>query len=164
MNLSMMLTHGGLLSITASLLIALSLKANPRMWLQDYPEEIQVQVPPRTESEKRQGLIVGIPFLLLLFGVPLLSTFIFESQSGGEVAFLSLAVHAFGVSMIFNLVDLLVLDWLMFCIITPDFIIIPGTEGAAGYQNYGYHFRAFLTGTILSIVAGLLFGGLVFLL
>ena len=162
MNFGLLLAHGGLLSLIASLIIIFSLKANPRMWLQNYTEEIQAQVPPKTKKEERQGLLVGIPFLLFLFGIPLASTFLFETQSGGEVSYLLLAAHAFGVSMVFNLVDLLLLDWLMFCVVTPDFLVIPGTEGAAGYHDYGYHFRAFLTGTLISIVAGLVFGALVY--
>ena len=74
---------------------------------------------------------------------------------------LSLFLNTFGVVFIFNLVDLLLLDWLMFCFITPSFVIIPGTEGMKGYKDYGYHFRAFLKGTILSVVAGLVIAGIV---
>jgi len=33
-----------------------------------------------------------------------------------------------------------VLDWLIFVTIQPDFVVIPGTEGLAGYKDYGFHF------------------------
>ncbi|MBN1249036.1 MAG: hypothetical protein JXC32_15360 [Anaerolineae bacterium] len=56
------------------------------------------------------------------------------------------------------------LDWLMFCFITPKFVVIPRTEGMAAYKDYGYHFRASLTGTVLSIVAGLVIAAIVSLL
>jgi hypothetical protein len=49
----------------------------------------------------------------------------------------------------------------MFCFITPNFLIIPGTEGMQAYKDYVYHFRAFLIGTILSIAAGLVIAGIV---
>lgn len=77
------------------------------------------------------------------------------------ISFFPLFFNAFGVVFIFNLVDLLLLDWLLFCFITPNFLIIPGTEGMQAYKDYGYHFRAFLIGTVLSIAAGLVIVGIV---
>ena len=106
----------------------------------------------------------GIPILLLLVVVPLISTLTLKRQGGDEVSFMQLSLNAFGVVFIFNLVDLLVLDWLLFCTITPGFMAIPGTEGDPAYKDYGFHFRAFLVGTLLSIVAGLVIGGIVMLL
>ena len=155
---------GAALSIIASLLIVVSLRINPRMWLQDYPQDIQNRVPPKTDMEKRQSLIVGIPFLVVLAAVPFISTLALKRQGGGDASFLQLFLNAFGVAFIFNLVDLLVLDWLMFCTITPRFLVIPGTEGMEGYKDYYYHFKASLIGTVISIVAGLVIAGIVWLL
>ena len=155
---------GALLSIIASLLILVSLRINPRMWLQDYPQDIQDAVPPKTEREKRQALIVGVPFLVVLVAVPLISTLTLSRRSDGNTSFLQLFLNASGVAIIFNLVDLLLLDWLMFCTITPKFLVIPGTEGMEAYKDYGFHFRAFLIGTVLSIVAGLVLADIVWLL
>ena len=152
---------GAVLSIIASLLILVSLRINPRMWLQDYPQDIQNKVPPKTEREKRQSLIVGMPFLVVLVVVPFISTMTLNRQGGGDVSFLQLSLNAFGVAFIFNLVDLLVLDWLVFCTVTPKFLVIPGTEGVEGYKDYYFHFRAFLTGSVLSVVAGLVIAGIV---
>lgn len=152
---------GALLSIIASLLILVSLRINPRMWLQDYPQDIQNRVPPKTEREKRQSLIVGIPFLVVLAAVPFISTLTLKRQGGGHASFLQLFLDAFGVAFVFNLVDLLLLDWLMFCTITPKFLVIPGTEGMKAYRDYCYHFKASLVGTALSVVAGLVIAGIV---
>jgi hypothetical protein len=105
-----------------------------------------------------------VPFLLLLFAGPLISTLSLNHQSGGELTFLAPALHAFGIVFIFNLVDWLILDWLIFCTITPGFLIIPGTEGMAGYKDYDFHFRAFLSGTVLSTVAGCIIGALVMII
>ena len=60
------------------------LRINPRMWLQDYPQDIQDRVPPKTEREKRQALIVGIPFLVVLAAVPFISTLTLNRQGGGD--------------------------------------------------------------------------------
>ena len=163
-SLCKVVIDGAILSVIASLLIVVSLRINPRMWLQDYPQDIQNRVPPKTDMEKRQSLIVGIPFLVVLAAVPFISTLALKRQGGGDASFLQLFLNAFGVAFIFNLVDLLVLDWLMFCTITPRFLVIPGTEGMEGYKDYYYHFKASLIGTVISIVAGLVIAGIVWLL
>jgi len=62
--------------------------------------------------------------------------------------------------MVFNVFDLLVLDWLLFCTIQPRFMALPGTEGMAAYGDYGFHAVGFLKGTVFSLVAGSLTAGL----
>jgi hypothetical protein len=163
-NMGKIIIDGTILSVLASLYLIAVLRFNPRLFLQDYPADIQAHVLPKTEEEKRQSLIVGIPFLILLAVVPFVSTLTLKYQGGRDVSFLQLFLNAFGVVLIFNLVDLLLLDWLMFCTITPRFVVIPGTEGMAGYKDYVYHLRASLVGTALCIVAGLVIAGVVWLL
>lgn len=160
-NISKILLGGALLSILSSILLIGILRFNPRLFLQDYPDEIQAAVPPKTDLEKRQSLISGIPFLLILLAVPFISTLVLKRQSGEMISFFPLFFNAFGVAFTFNLVDLLLLDWLLFCFITPSFLVIPGTEGMQEYKDYGFHFRAFLIGTVLSIAGGLVIAGLV---
>jgi len=155
---------GAVFSVIASVLIVITLRLNPRLWLQDYPQDIQALVPPKTDKEKRLSLVLGILFLVLLAAIPLVSTLALNSQYQGEISFFSLAINAFGVVFVFNVVDWLVLDWLMFCAITPGFVVIPGSEGAKGYKDYGFHFRGFLIGTVFSAVAGLVIGAIVSLL
>ncbi|MCD4802947.1 MAG: hypothetical protein K8R16_08390 [Anaerolineales bacterium] len=163
-NISKILLDGALLSVLASISIVGILRFNPRLFLQDYPDEIQAAVPLKTDQEKRQSLITGIPFLLILLAVPFVSTLILKRESVEISSFFSLFLNAFSVAFLFNLVDLLVLDWLLFCFITPSFLVIPGTEGMQEYKDYGFHFRAFLIGTALSIAGGLVISGLVMFL
>jgi len=162
-NFTKIIIDGSLLSVLASITILGILRFNPRLFLQDYPDEIQERVQPKTDQEKRLSLMVGIPFLILLLLVPFLSTLSLAKQVGEE-SFFSLFINAFGVAFLFNLVDLLVLDWLIFCLITPDFLVIPGTKGMQAYKDYRFHFRAFLIGTALSTVAGLGIAGIVLIL
>jgi hypothetical protein len=164
LDMGKILLDGAILSILASLLLVGTLRFNPRLFLQDYPQSIQNLVPAKTPKEKRQSLIVGIPFLLLLVVVPFLSTLSLMHQSGEEVTFYQLFLHAFGVILFFNIVDLIVLDWLMFCTWTPSFLIIPGSEGSEAYKDYFYHFKASIIGTILSVVGGLLIAACISLL
>jgi len=158
------LVHGGVLSFVASAFIAVTVVLNPRLWLQDYPQDIQDRVPPKTTREKRVSLIIGIPFLLLLLAVPFASTITLKAQQGSAISSLRLAANGFGVSFVFNLVDWLVLDWLVLCTITPRLVVIRGTEGAGGYRDYAFHFRGFLIGTVFSAVAGLAIAGITSLL
>jgi len=52
----------------------------------------------------------------------------------------------------------------MFCSITPDFLVIPGTKGMKGYKDYFFHLRAFLRGMVLCILAALGMAGVLSLL
>ena len=60
----------------------------------------------------------------------------------------------------FNLVDLFILDWLIFCTITPKFILLPGSDGHPAYKNYKYHFVAALKGTLFALIGALLATGI----
>ena len=41
----------------------------------------------------------------------------------------------------------------------PGFVVLPGTEGMAGYEDYAFHFRAFLVGLAGSLVLSLIIAG-----
>ena len=157
------LIDGTFLCLVASALLFVLVGRSPRLMLQDYPPEIQAAVPPKTPEEKRRSTLLGLPFIFVLLAIPLISTLLFNARTGGIASFLVLAAHAFGVAFIFNLFDWLVLDWLLFCTITPRFMVIPGSEGHPGYKNYFFHFRGFLIGTVFSAVLGLVVGGIVWL-
>jgi hypothetical protein len=98
---------------------------------------------------------------LLLLG-SFFSTLALEAH--GETRFWALWLNAAGVMFVFNVVDWLILDWFMFCTLTPRFVVIPGSEGMAEYKDYWFHFRGFLHGTVYSNLMGLVIAGIVFLL
>jgi hypothetical protein len=132
-SISKIIIDGLILSAIASIFIVITLRLSPRIWLQDYPEDIQAQVPPKTKKEKQLALALGIPFLILLVAVPFVSTLVLKNQHQGMLSYFSLAVHAFGVAFVFNMVDWLVLDWLMFCTIRsrPSNLRINGKQSFA---------------------------------
>jgi hypothetical protein len=66
--------------------------------------------------------------------------------------------------LVFNVFDLVVIDWLVVCLVTPKFVVIPGTEGCAGYKNYAHHARGFAVGMIGSAVWAALVRGVVYAL
>ncbi len=60
-----------------------------------------------------------------------------------------------------NLADVVVVDWLFFMTLLRGRVVLPGTEGLAGYNDYFFHFkRSFLTlapwigSLVLSLVMG----------
>jgi hypothetical protein len=152
-TLSTILIYG----IPASLLLCTIIFAmswvNPRLMLRSYPKDVKAAVPPQTAAEKRQTLYWGIPFWLSLLGFPLAAALSVKASHG---SLFEIFLSAAGVIFLFNLVDWLILDWLIVCTITPRFMVLPGTEGMAGYKNYGMHLRGFLIGTVLAVVIGLL--------
>jgi len=163
MSWSRILVDGTVLSALAVLLIFGSLRANPRIWLNDFPPDIRRAVPPKTDAEKRQSLLWGLPFLAVLLGGPLVSNLILNQQRGGSASLVTLFINGFGVALFFNVVDLLIVDWLVLCRFTPRFLVIPGTEGMAGYKDYGHHFRGFVIGVGVSALLGVLTAAVVYL-
>lgn len=158
------LIHSGLYILLGTVCLLGVVLYNPRLMLQDYPPAIQAAVPPRTQAERRQALRLGLPFLLVLVLYPFVAAFLFRSQSGGQAGFFLLWLYTSSLIFAFNLWDWLVLDWLIFCTITPKQFVIPGSEGHPAYKDYAFHFRGFLIGTVFSAVLGLIVAGLVTLL
>jgi hypothetical protein len=160
-GMNLFLAHSGLYVALATISLLLLVFYNPRLMLQDYPPAIKEIVPPKTKAEKHFSTWLGLPFILVLFLFPIYATFVFQSRSGDEAGFLSLWLYAFGIAFAFNLWDWLVLDWLIFCTITPKQLVIPGSEGHPAYKDYFFHFRGFLIGTVFSAVMGLIAAGIV---
>jgi hypothetical protein len=67
----------------------------------------------------------------------------------------SLFALVFDLLFLFNLVGLLILDWLIVSRFTPRWLIIPGTEHVVMPTEYLYHFKGFLMGTVVSVIGGL---------
>jgi hypothetical protein len=145
--------YGIPLSICLSALIMMMLARNPRPLLHNYPKDVQGAVPAKTAAERRESACWAAMFLLLSVGFPFAAAL---TAKAIHRDFLEVFLTAFGVAFLFNLADLLVLDWLIFCTITPKFAVLPGTSGMAGYKNYAMHFRGFAAGSVLSILLGLL--------
>jgi len=166
LNIARILRDGTLLAIIGSVYILAIMHYDPRLFLNpgDFPKDILDAVPPKTEEEKRQAMILGIPFFVGLLGGPLLSALALQREAAGGVPLMNLSLHTFGVLMIPNLVDLVILDWLLFCTITPRFMVVPGTEGFTGYKDYRFHLRGHARGTALMAVLSVVVATVVFLL
>ena len=154
------LAYGAVLSgILCALLLGL-LWSNPEILLKDYPPDIQAKYGPMSERTKRQRVAVAIFFGAVVLSIVAASFIEVRADSGGHIPFRTAFVHLFVMFWLFNLVDLLILDWPLVAM-RPSFVVLPGTEGLAGYKDYGFHFRGFLIGTVLVLVTSALIAGVV---
>jgi hypothetical protein len=141
---------GALLSVVASTYVLVLLRLNPRIFLGHCPKEIREIVPPKSEKERRTSILLG-----LLIAVPCGSALLWRTATLESHSFGELFAYAFGVLFIFNLVDLVILDWLIVCWIKPHWVILPGTEHIAVPNPYVHHFKEFLMGTVGLGIVGL---------
>lgn len=130
---------------TATLLIIV-LK-NPRLLLECYPEEIKYQVKPKTLYEAAIAKKYKTIFVIVCVMYPFIVTCFNSLKYGWE--FWQTALFSFRLMTFVNIYDLLIIDWLIFCTITPKFVIISGTSGNEGYKNYNIHFFNFLRAFII---------------
>jgi len=144
------LRDGAVLSLVASIFLLALLRFNPRMFLQHFPKEIREVAPPRTASERRLSGLLG-----LLIGAPLGAAFLWRSSHLGSRSFPEIFAYAFGVLSVFNVVDLLILDWLIVCRLKPRWANVPGTEHIVVPRPYLHHFKGFLTGCAGLLIAAL---------
>ena len=139
------LTHLLIYNIVISIFLYATLAYNPRMWLHRMPPEVTVKVPEKTPQERKLFISFAIPFLLWLFGYPII--YVLQQDSSLSTNFLILLAFFAG----FALWDTLVLDLLIFCKTTPRFIIIEGTS-REDYSNMKYHLMSGSKGLIMSLV------------
>ncbi|MBN1643072.1 MAG: nitroreductase [Anaerolineae bacterium] len=156
------LTDGAILSVLLSVLVYGSIYVDPLLWVSDYPPDIQSAVG-ASEVPSTLTIVLGVLFLGLTVAVVLWSNAKLRRERGGELSLLAAFANSALILLFFATWDLLILDWLIFVTIQPGFIVIPGTEGLAGYKDYWFHFEAgFLGWTqwIAILAGGLAMGGL----
>lgn len=141
-----LLIHLLIYNLVISVLLYVSLAYNPRMWMHRMPPEVVRKVPPRIPAEKRQLYFFAVPFLLILVIYPIV--YVLQQQNAGFLdRFLIFGAFFAG----FTVWDTLVLDLLIFCKLTPGFIVIPGTT-RKDYANMKYHLISGAKGIVISIV------------
>jgi len=165
MNLWPIITHalvfGVLLSSILFTTILVVVRINPEIMLRDYPPDVRAKHGPMSGRSKRQRLPVAILVLAVMAGVIVASLAPILDGVEGALLFPTAFVHFFVMFSVFNVLDWLVLDWLIVVNLRPRFLILPGTEGMAGYRDYAFHFRGFLVGIPITLAASLLLAGLV---
>ncbi|MCC7361918.1 MAG: hypothetical protein IT317_20710 [Anaerolineales bacterium] len=152
------LIYGLILSGGLIVIMIVSYAWKPAIWADDYPPDIRARVGPLDERGKRQKLVVAVPFFIFIIAV--LAAAVRGLPASLTPNFATVFVTGFLVVLVFNLVDLIVLDWLYFIVWQPRWLILPGTQGLAGYRDLGFHVRGFFKGLGFCLVAALLTAGI----
>lgn len=121
-----------------------TMRWNPAIWAHDYPPDVKEKFGPVDARTKRQTILVAIPFFLIMFGGIMGSNVRLKRRNGGRLSLRVAYANAFGLIFSGWLFDLTILDWIIFAKITPDIVVLPGTEGMAGYTDYRFHLREHL--------------------
>ena len=149
--------YGLLLSLVLGIVMLLSFFIAPDMWVGDYPPDIKEKYGEMSPRAKRFRPLIALLFFGSVIVIVMLSLRALQLMAQRDVSFWDYFLSAFVTLMVFNLFDLLIADWLVFVKIRPKAIVLPGTEGMAGYDDFGFHFRGFLVGIAFSAVAALVF-------
>jgi hypothetical protein len=139
------IVNGAVLSLVLVIIMFISGFIALDMWVGDYPPDIREKFGPMSARARRLRPYFGVAVFLAALAVPILGLAAFR-QANGPIAFVPALVFGMLAVFVFNLFDLLVLDWLFFCTIQPRSMVLPGTEGMAGYRDYRFHFIGFLKG------------------
>jgi hypothetical protein len=89
--------------------------------------------------------------LLCFFGVPIALTYRMHAEVPGGTSFVRAFAHLYGVWTLVNLWDLVGIDWPYAFFMNPERPPIPGTAGARGYKDYGFHARASLKASVFGL-------------
>ncbi|MEZ4869448.1 MAG: hypothetical protein R3C14_49450 [Caldilineaceae bacterium] len=156
--------YGTLLSGLLTLLVLGSLYINPEMWLGDAPREIQEKHGPMSARAKGQRAWLVVAFFVAITAVVGLSLVQMPTVVGRPLTFVTVFAHLWIMFMLFNLVDLLLIDWLIVEIIRPAFIAQSPLGQLMAERNYGHHFQGFLKGSVGILGVSLLLAGSITLL
>ena len=156
-DLQLVLLDGGLLTLVSAVFIGATIWWKPRLWLQDFPPDLRAALPPKTAEERRLTALVATPWFIVLFG-GLGAT---AARFGTAHGYPAMALHVYLVWLMFNLFDLLVIDWLGMHLVDPDDPPFEGTAGLAGYRDYRFHAVGFAKGSVMGLGVAAVIAGVV---
>jgi hypothetical protein len=131
-------------AVTAAMLFAI-LRINPEMMLNDYPRAIRRKFGPMSAKAKRQRNIAAVVMVAVNIAVVIWSLRRLDALVGGDVTVGDAFQHLLILFMVFNVVDLLLID-LPLVRWQPASIVLPGTEGMEEYRKFTPHVVGFVTG------------------
>ena len=158
------LFYGVVISLVMTAVILITFRWNPEIWVHDAPPKIRGRYGPVSQKAIRDSRLAGIPTFLLLGGVLVYAIVAVYQRAGGPPGFWAIFLTLFVAMQTFNVIDLLIIDWLLVATIKPKALMIPGTETWEGYDDYGFYVHGFGVGFIGITVASFLFTGLALLI
>ena len=123
------------------------MKCFPWEMLHDYPEDVRraSTLPEPTRKQKRNAKIFGGIGSIIIFGALIVfGLFRFRTERPG---FMTLFWFLFIIAMSWNVVDLLVMDWLLVCTVRPAWLImtvaLKNTEEKWLLELYGQEYTEY---------------------
>lgn len=153
------LGYGSLLSVLLSIMILVSLWVNPEMWLHDAPKEVQEKHGPMSAKARRQRAIFIVPFFAVVIGVPWWALYQLPGATGQPYTFGTIFMTLFVMFMLFNLIDLVVIDWLIVEVWRPNFLRRGRLGALMTRRYYLFHFIGFCKGSVGLTLVSLLVAG-----
>lgn len=145
------LIWGTVFGVVFSIAMLIIGRVNAEMILNDYPPDVRAKFGPMSEKTRKQANLASILLLAVLGLVVVLGLGQLRKVTG-ELSFLNTLIVTTIIFQVWNLLDLVLLDWLLLMTLKPRFMILPGTEGMAGYSDYRFHFRKFLNGIVFTFI------------
>lgn len=150
---------GLVLSLILTILLIIAGTIALDLFVDDYPSEIKQKYGPMSQRAARLRPYIATLLFIPIFVVPIVGLFRLRTNIE-SVSFLPAFVFSGITLLVFNLFDLIILDWLFFCTIQPRSMVLPGTEGMAAYRDYRFHFIGFLKGLGFTAFGSLIIAGL----
>jgi hypothetical protein len=157
-------TIGVIMSAVLTILIVASLMVNKEVWLQDYPPDVKARWGPISEKAKRQRYLFVIPVFGVMIAAMVYTVTRLEMVLGTQPSFLVVFASIVIVFAIFNLVDAVIIDFLILMVLWPGLGVLPGTAGMAGYKDPRLWTVNLLKGFALAPIVGALVAGVTYLI
>ena len=151
MKYTISILHGIIICIPFSIFVLVSFFSYPRLWLHSLPKDIACMVPPKTHKENTLTRYVLLPiYILILPGLSIASVIYLSIVNQIDLSFIEIFGHIYILWITVHLWDLLIIDGGFLLFVNPQNPPIPGSEGAKGWKDFGFHFRDFLKATLIS--------------
>ncbi len=150
---------GAMMSAALTILIVVSLMINKEMWLHDYPPDVRAKWGPISEKAKRQRTLFAIPLFGIMIAAMVYTVIRLYLVLGTQPSFFAMFASIVIVFTFFNLVDAVIIDWLILMVLWPGLGVLPGTEGMAGYKDARLWTVNLFKGFALAPIAGVLVAG-----
>lgn len=148
--------NGVFLSLALGTVVIGGLAITPETGLQGYPPAVRAAYgPPRRETRIARAFI-GLLFLVFLTSGLAVAVFRTGRYNGSNLTFGQAWLSAYTAFTVFNLFDLLLIDGLLFILIRPRFVVLPGTEDMDEYGDFVFHLRESGKGLVIGAVVAAL--------
>jgi hypothetical protein len=154
------LVAGLVLSLALTAVVSVGQVFSRDFMVHDYPPAIRARYGPKSTRGRRTVAVVGVLLYAVIVGVLSVLMVWLRSSLGDGFGFVTAWISSITALFVFNLYDLIVLDWLVFVLWRPRLIVLPGTEGMSEYGDFGFHLRGFLTGLVFCLVGSVLTAGI----